>query len=740
MAKIRKIFHCLILLCLFLGSGAEPLSAMTRGLDSNPDPLLHPDASVLDRETNQEIPDSFELVGENDNFKLYADRITLAFKVEDKRSDYIWHSNLDEKGEDDKLNRTWTAFATSGFSIDYLDLKAQSVRLSITRDENTIDFKKVEGGFEVVVTFPEPSISIGLVVKLEPEGVSVDIPFETIKEENPEFKLGLIYLYPFMGATRDDSVPGYMFIPDGSGTLVKFGASTKAKNMFYGRYYGEDLGMLTALSFDPTVNRPFNLSIPVYGMVHGEGENAFIGILEKGAAYGELQAHPAGIITNFNFIHNTFVYNQSYFQATNRSGAGVTTLQKTTNAFDVKLHYRFLSGEESNYVGMARSYQQYLLDRGDLKKSLGGGEDISIRLEFLGAEKTKVLFWNNSIPMTTIEQMAAILDDLNVQNPEVVYYGWQPKGASTMPPESLKLDKSLGSLGQLKSLMEKVTVDGGKFYLYYDPQSAFVNEKGYNSRHDLAMSITNNNLIGYNRNKVNFYLNMDALSKSYTALSNDIYNEINGGVALDGIPRMVYSDFKPGNILNREDAITKYKELLGETAGSKAFYTPNDYMFKFMDAYFDIPISDSGYIYTHETIPFLQIVFGGYVPFYGTALNFSSDVKADLLRHADFGVYPSYFLTEEVTAKILKTDSSWIYSSSYGQWGEEVNSTYQWLNNLLGPVKGETIVARENLAKGVVATTYSNGNMIIVNYNAGPFVGRGVTIAGRDAVLKEVNP
>jgi hypothetical protein len=62
------------------------------------------------------------------------------------------------------------------------------------------------------------------------------------------------------------------------------------------------------------------------------------------------------------------------------------------------------------------------------------------------------------------------------------------------------------------------------------------------------------------------------------------------------------------------------------------------------------------------------------------------------------------------------------------------------LNNLLGPVKGETIVARENLAKGVVATTYSNGNMIIVNYNAGPFVGRGITIAGRDAVLKEVNP
>jgi len=739
-AKIRKIFHCLVLLCLFLGMGFEPLSAMRSREDVDPDLAGSTEASALDRKVDQEIPDSYELVGENDNFKLFANKVSLAFKVQDKRSGYIWESNIDEKGEDDKLNKTWTAFATSGFSIDYLDLKAQSVRLSITRDENTIDFKQIEGGFEAVVSFPEPAISVGLVVKLEPEGVSVDIPFETIKEENPEFKLGLIYLYPFMGATRGDSVPGYMFIPDGSGTLINFSTETKAQNMFYGRYYGEDLGMLTALSFDATVNRPFNLSIPVYGMVHGKNENAFISILEKGASYGELQAHPAGIITNFNFIHNTFVYNQSYFQATNRSGAGVTTLQKTTNAFDVKMHYRFLSGEESNYVGMARSYQQYLIDRGDLKKSLAGGEDISIRLEFLGAEKTKVLFWTTSIPMTTIEQMATILDELQIKNPEVVYYGWQPKGASTMPPESLKLDKSLGSLGQLKALMNNVTADGGKFYLYVDPQSAFVNEKGYSPRHDLAMSITNNNLIGFNRNKVNFYLNMDALSKSYNSLISDIYDEINAGVALDGISRMIYSDFKPGNILNREDAITKYQELVEQNAGGRAFYSPNDYMFKFMDAYYDIPISDSGYIYTHETVPFLQIVFAGYVPFYGTVLNFSSDLKADLLRHADFGVYPSYFLTEEVTAKILKTSSSWIYSSSYGQWGGEVNSTYVWLNNLLGPVKGETIIARETLARGVVATTYSNGKMIIVNYNEGPFVGRGMTIAGRDAVLKEVNP
>ena len=32
----------------------------------------------------------------------------------------------------------------------------------------------------------------------------------------------------------------------------------------------------------------------------------------------------------------------------------------------------FLTGEDSDYVGMARSYQQYLVEKGDLKKVLFG--------------------------------------------------------------------------------------------------------------------------------------------------------------------------------------------------------------------------------------------------------------------------------------------------------------------------------------------------------------------------------
>ncbi len=688
--------------------------------------------------TAQTAADGFTLIAENETFQLYANGTTLAFRVVDKRSGYVWHSNLDEKREEDRLNRTWTAFADSGLSIDYLDEKAVSERASISNAEHTLDFGLIEQGFQATVTFTEPGISLTVIVRLEADGVTVDVPFASIQETNPAYKLGLLYVYPFFGATRNDEIPGYMFIPDGSGTLINFAVETKAQNMFYGRYYGADLGMITNRPYGPAVKRPYELSIPVIGMIHGEKEHGYLAIVEKGASYGEAHAHPAGIITNFNFLYNAFVYNQSYFQATNRAGAGVTTLQPTTNSFDVKIRYRFLTGEESDYVGMARSYQAYLQERGVLRPSPTPGGNIGIRLEFLGAEKEKVLFWHRPIPMTTVAQMGDILSQLDVQNPDVVYYGWQPLGAATMPPRSLRLERSLGNVAELAEVVEEVSAINGNFYLYLDPQAALLDEGGYSTRRDLAMSITNFNLFGYNRYKFNYYFNLDALDGRYTSLSADVADELpTAGLALDGIGSTLYSDFKSNHFLNREQAIASYQALLSESDLPLAFYTPNDYLFGLMQAYYDMPLGHSGYIYTTTAVPFLQIVLAGYVPFYGPALNFSSNTHTDLLRHADYGVYPSYFLTHDVTAKILNTSSNWIYTSSYAQWGEEIEATYQWLNQLLGPVAGAHIVARTSLAYGVFATTYSNGKQIVVNYNETPYTDGNLAVNGQDAIVRE---
>ncbi len=719
-AGMRAFFALWMLLLLLLGWIPQPAQA----------------AALRD----VPIPDPYALAAENASFKLYVNPSTLGFKVVDKRSGYTWNATLDEFEKTDRLNKSWKAFATSGISIEYLDAQAINKRVSITNSTVALDVKPVEQGISATVKFSDYGITIGVVLKLEENGVSVEIPADSVKEENPDFKLGLLYVYPFLGATRSDSLPGYMFIPDGSGSLIRFTAETKARNMFYGRYYGDDLGMTAIMPWDPDTNPAYKISIPVFGMALGEKQNAFISIVEKGASYGEIQAHPSGIITNFNFIYSAFIYNQSYFQATNRSGAGVTTIQRATNGFDVKIHYRFLSKDAADYVGMARSYQQYLLEKGVLSRQTGANPNIGIRLEFLGGDKEKVLLWHRLIAMTTLSQVNAILGDLNLPNPEVVYYGWQPLGATSMPPRALQLDGGLGSLSQLRALASNVAETGGNLGLYLNPQAALWNEAGYSPRNDLAMAITNVNLEGYNRNKLNYYLNLDALNGRYLPLSRDILSIPGAGLALDGIGSSLYSDFKNEHFLSREQSIQSYQKLLAENPGRLAFYQPNDYVFSLAKAYYDMPLGDSGYIYTSEAVPFLEIVLAGYLPFYGPALNFSSNLRTDLLRHVDFGVYPSFFLTQEVTAKMLNTSSNWIYTSSYAQWGGQVKQTYRWLNTLLGPVRGQEIVARRALAQGVFATTYANGKQIVVNYSEQAFSAGGMQVPARDAILREVQP
>lgn len=686
-----------------------------------------------------EIPPSYESVAENDAFRLYVDKATLAFKLLDKRSGYVWHSGVDETVQGDRLNKPWRAFAQSGISIQYLDERAIGKRISITNATHALEIAPISQGVSARVTFQDFGIAIGVNLQLEAEGVRVEVPFDSIREDDPKFRLGMLYLYPFLGATRGSSIPGYMFLPDGTGTLVRFADSTKAQNMFYGRYYGPDLGIISSLPYDPRVNRPYPISYPVFGMVHGEGQNAFLCVVEEGAAYAEVQAHPAGIITNFNFVHNAFIYNQSYFQATNRSGAGVTMVQRHTNAFDLVMHYRFLAGQEADYAGMARSYRQFLIERGHLRKTPVTNPNIGIRLEFLGGDKERVLLWHRFVPMTTIAQMAQILAALDIPNPQVIYYGWQPLGASHMPPTSLKLERRLGSLDDLIALADKVAAEGGAFSLYLDPQAALEGEPGYSPRNDLAMSITSQRLEGYNR-YANFCFNLDALRRRFSALARDVGLRPAVGLALDGIGFTLYSDFREKRPFNREQAAQAYVALLAEPRLPLGFYRPNDYLWGIARAYYDMPLGDNGYVYSSEPVPFLPIVLAGYVPYYGEALNFSPNLQEDLLRHADFGIYPSYFLTHEPTANMLNTPSQWIYTSSYAQWGEQIRQTYRSLNALLAPVQGQEITARQKLADGVFATRYANGKQIVVNYTDRPFAYAGHSIGAKSAVLLESAP
>lgn len=699
---------------------------------------LHGSAAAWQDAPPDAILETYALAAENDDFQLYFDETTLAFKLFDRRSGYLWHSGLDAVIDGDRLNTSWQAFARGGLSIEVLDRRGVNRRVSLGNTEHTLAVAPIDRGVSARATFTESGITVEMRVQLETDGVRVELPFAGIVEGNPDFRLGRVYLLPFLGAVRGGTIPGYMLLPDGSGSLIRFADTTRADNMFYGRYYGDDLGMTGREAWDPFVNAPAPIAFPVFGIAHSEAQSAFVSIVERGASYGELQVHPADVITNFNFLHHAFIYNQPYFQATNRSGAGVTVLQDRANVFDAVVRYRFLAGAAADYVGMAHSYRDYLEAQGRLTPGAPTTTDIPIRLEFLGGDNEDVLLWERFVPMTTVAQMSAILDDLALPNAEVVYYGWQPLGATSVAPADLTLDGGLGNVGDLRALAQRLADGGGQFALYLDPQAALVNEPGYVARSDLAVSITNEYLRGFNRAPTH-YFNYETLERRFSQFTRVVGEQPSMGLALDGIGWLLYSDFRDGTARTRESSLTAYRTLLEGSALRLGLYRPNDYLLGSAQAYYDLPLGDNGYLYTTEPVPFLPIVLSGRMSTFGPILNFSSNQQADLLRHLEYGIYPSYFLTQEPTSTMINTRSNWIFSSSIRQWGETIRTTYAWMNGLLSPVHGQAIIAHERLMDGVYATTYEGGYRIVVNYTDAPFEFAGVVIAGRDAALLEAD-
>jgi len=93
-----------------------------------------------------------------------------------------------------------------------------------------------------------------------------------------------------------------------------------------------------------------------------------------------------------------------------------------------------------------------------------------------------------------------------------------------------------------------------------------------------------------------------------------------------------------------------------------------------------------------------------------------------LLKMIDYGLYPSYILTNESAYKLQDTELRQIYSSSYRIWKDKIQTDYQFLNNALSVVYDASITSREVITTGVYKNSYSNGVILYVNYTNQSYV------------------
>lgn len=171
--------------------------------------------------------------------------------------------------------------------------------------------------------------------------MTIEVLQNTVKELKNN-KLQSVWILPFLGTVKEDTTPGYMFVPDGSGALIRYNKKGTYTSVYDERVYGKDASvdglseagdLIAKRNNDYMIDTP-KATIPVYGVVHGANQNAYMAVIEEGAEYSSVYASPAGMVTDYNWVSSRFDYRQAYSYPVNKSGKTIMTTQDEAEAYN----------------------------------------------------------------------------------------------------------------------------------------------------------------------------------------------------------------------------------------------------------------------------------------------------------------------------------------------------------------------------------------------------------------------
>lgn len=685
--------------------------------------------------------DDYVLVAESDTYKLYYYEPRFSIKLENKKTGAVIESTVSDEKDDGKNNASWTGYMKSGIVLTAIIGTINTYQVDMNTVENEITTWYTDNGIYALISFKDKyQFDIGVEVSLVDDELVVRVPDESIKENKEGTYINTVSLFPFLGYTYLDEMEGYMLVPDGNGALIylndKEGRYTTG---FSGLIYGVDDGMTNRTTVSTlwgryqTVTDANNVLAPIFGMVHLDDELAYFGIVESGDERCSIEVVPNGVMVDYNRCFAKFLLRDVFVQPLNQSNSGtVPAVEQDRLHSDLQVRYCLLSGDDANYSGMANTYRNYLLDTDKIEK-----RDLSYntRVDFLGTEREEFLMGTTAVTMTTVDQMKDILSELRslgVSNVLSVYNGWQSGGLYNVPITSYKADSHIGGSSALKNLIRSEAQEGNTIYLYNDALSvnATTNLSTYNVMKMVNKRTFEKNVRGQVYNTF-YYLMPGYSSGNLTNFAEELNDRDIGNIALSGITETLFSYSSKGSYYSRTDTMDIYMDAVSKADEncSLLMETPNAFLWKYSDAFVNMPLSSSDYLYLDQDIPFFSMVLKGVIPTYSEYVNFEANKTENFLKMVESGMYPSFYVTAEDSSKLIYTNSNNLFSLEYTSYRDTIVEYDAALRALAEKVDGSCIINHEILDNGLVKVTYDNGVKIYVNYTESDLSADGLTVA-----------
>ncbi len=752
----------LVILSLVLVIGL--LAGIAAGAKREKKTFVLPDTSSAETSTNRYTQASavaqlagsllntegFQKVVENDSMELWFREEIDSIRIVDKKSGYVWGELASDTVE--SLNDYWAVMANSILTLEYYDENNTAYQISLSNDNFTCEysFDDEQDILHCDAYAENIGVELAFEIALFDDHFDAYIVEDSLYEDFDDCKLSKLYLLPFFGCSEQKSMDGYIFVPDGSGALMRFDNNTFYSTKYSAKVFGPDAGIdtltevndLLAKRTDDYLVDVFRATVPVYGIVHGAEQYAAMTVIADGVEYATIQASLAATNVPYNYTNTVFEYRQLYSQPVSKSNS-VILPQAKRNDFNPRLSIYLLSGAEANYSGMAVKYRGMLEKDGVLGKEAATHKDqIPLRLEVLGADVKEGFIFNSVQTFTTASEAAAMqkaLADMGINNLTMVMQGWQKGGVNGYSFNSFKTQPTIGSLDDLAALRDGITAAGGKFFLQ-NKVATFNVDQG-------RISYLGNQTIS---KKIAYYLrdNTEVMyPETYVTAPSVVLQKLKNSLTeLNGfdwnLPRFgseVYSEYEQNSTTTRKATRSMFEKAakkVVDAGTSISLNNPNMYMWEYCEDIFDIPMMNSQYLFETDSVPFLQILLKGHINYYAPYANQGFYTTACTLKSIEYGAYPSFLVMAADNGGLNKTPMVDYFSLNFNDWKGTINTVYPKVNEGLLAVEGAKITEHKVLQKGVVRVTYDNNAVIYINYNSAEAVVEDVKIPGLNFVVE----
>ncbi|OPA76229.1 hypothetical protein BVG16_18665 [Paenibacillus selenitireducens] len=609
---------------------------------------------------------------------------------------------------------------------DYVaeEISAQLLAIGYTEEEAAKD-NEANGVMEAAED-NGPQFTIPIEYVLDGEHLVIQVQAKELQYAK-SYPIATLQLLKYFGAAGKNK-QGYIFVPDGSGALIHLNNNKKNTETYDLPVYGPD----GTYDVKEKVQTNEVTRLPVFGIK--QNDHAIIGIIEDGDALASITGDVGGRNDSYNTVASKFslVAMDFYTLTSGTKTSSVPMFQSAPYQGDYRVRYAFLSGNASDYSGMARKYQEYVVHKYNLKK-LKASKDAPFMLEVEGAIQKQKSFlgvpYQSIEPLTTFDEAQSILRTLKergIHNIDLRYVGWFNDGIRHTSPATIGWNSALGGKRDFQKLTDYVAKENIGFY----PDVAFQDK--FKGSSGSATFLDGRKAKVYEYDPV-MYVKDTAKFSHYVLSPYVLEQTVNGfaskyaklgvsGLSLRDLGNELNSDFNADHPVNRQEALQIVEKQVGtlkQQVPNLMIDGGNVYNLPYANMIVNAPMRSSRLNLTDEDIPFYQMVLHGYFDMAGEPLNVqrSVDSKVPLLRALETGSNLFYQWIAADSSVVKDSEYNTLYGLHYEDWLDQAVDYYKEANPLIQRIRHQTITGHRQLANHVTETTFEDGTTIVINYN-----------------------